>query len=225
MRTSNRAWAVLTSLGLVTAAARAEEFSGTRVEKKWKVTLYRANGTRPGQTPATRLPEGGIGMAFTSAPNTALLTTTNPSYRGDLLGDLTGATVHAELGIVDAVDPVYNFYPDGCSAPANTRLYFRTLDKTLGESQYWWSNPTSTTLAALTVAPVTFDVALDPSLWSDRQGRFGNSSDAQRAAFEQAAGDVAELGLSFGGGCHFAFGVGVESGSATFQLRNLTVVR
>lgn len=209
------------------ATARAEDFSSARVVKKWKVTLYRGNGYRPGQSPATALPEGGIGMAFTTPPNTAQLTTTDRSYQESLLGDLTGATVHAEVGIVDAFNPVFNFYPDGCSAPANVRLYFRTKQNPLGESQYWWSNPASVSLADLAVAGdvgFTFDVALAPALWSDRAGHFGSEA-GYTAFFEQAVADVEEIGVSFGGGCHFAFGVGVESGSATFQLRNFSVLR
>ena len=219
---------VLLCATAMTNASTAEDFSGLKVEKNWKVTLYRANGSRPGQKPAIKLSQGGIGMAFTPDPNTALLTTTNPAYRGDLLGDLTGGTVHAEIAIVDAFNPVYNFYPDGCSTPANVRLYIRTLNKSLGESQYWWSNPTSISLAALTLngsAGTTFDVDLDPANWSDRAGNFGNSDPIYAAAFASTVANVAETGLSFGGGCHFAFGVGVESGSATFQLKNLSVIR
>jgi hypothetical protein len=205
------------------SSAHAEDFSSSRTAKKWKVTEYHGNGLRPGQSPAAMLPEGGIGMPFTTEPNTALLTTTDRSYLGTLLGDLTGQTVFAELGIVDADSPTYIFYPDGCSTPANVRLYFRTKQKALGESQYWWSNPTSITLASLTLqGSTTFEVPLEPGLWSDRAGHFG-SDPAYTAAFEAAVSEVVELGVSFGGGCHFAFGVGVSSGSATFQLTEVGV--
>jgi hypothetical protein len=207
----------------LTTSAQAEDFSSSRTARKWKVTEYHGNGLRPGQSPAETLPEGGIGMAFTTEPNTALLTTTDRSYLGTLLGDLTGGTVYAELGIVDADMPTYIFYPDGCSTPANVRLYFRTKQKALGESQYWWSNPTSISLASLTtLGSTTFEVPLEPGLWSDRAGHFG-SDPAYTAAFEDAVADVVEIGVSFGGGCHFAFGVGVSSGSATFQLSELSV--
>ena len=216
------AFGALMLIGLGTTA-HAEDFSSSRTAKKWKVTEYHGQGLRPGQSPAAVLAEGGIGMAFTTEPNTALLTTTDRGYVGTLLGDLTGQTVFAELGIVNADTPTYIFYPDGCSTPANVRLYFRTKQKALGESQYWWSNPTSISLAQLTLlGSTTFDVDLDPALWSDRAGHFG-SDPGYTEAFEAAVSDVVEIGVSFGGGCHFAFGVGVSSGSATFQLTELSV--
>ena len=212
---------VLALVVLGSGLASAEDFSGLRVEKRWKVTLYRANGTRPGQKPASSLSQGGIGMVFTGDPNTALLTTTNPAYRDDLLGDLTGATISATIGIVDANMPQYTYYNTGGSTPAHTRLYLRTLNKELGESQYWWSNPVSISLADLTLlGTTTLVVALDPTQWSDRAGHLASDPN-YTPAFQQAVADVAEIGLSFGGGNNFAFGVGVSSGTATFQLRQI----
>lgn len=216
---------IVLAITLAPSVTMAEDFSSSRVAKKWKVTEYHGQGLRPGQSPASMLVAGGIGMMFTTDPNTALLTTTDRSYLGTLLGDLTGGTVIADVGMVDVIDPVFIFYPDGCSTPANARLYLRTKQKALGESQYWWSNPTSVSLADLAIAGhTTLEVDLDPALWSDRAGHFG-SDPTYTDAFDAAVASVVELGVSFGGGCHFAFGVGTSSGAATFQLRELTVMR
>ena len=71
----------LLATGWALTSALAEDFTAPKVEKKWKVTLYHGNGSRPGQAPATRLPDGGIGMDFTPDPNTASGWASTPAAR------------------------------------------------------------------------------------------------------------------------------------------------
>lgn len=123
---------------------------------------------------------------------------------------------------------VFNYYKQGnpenpCPREANVRLYFETKNDALGESQYWWSNPVSIDLAdLLSTGGTTLNVTLSPEFWSDRVGSFGHSDAAHEAAFIAAASNITLTGLSFGGGCWFAFGAGTNPGGATFQLLSFT---
>jgi hypothetical protein len=66
--------------------------------------------------------------------------------------------------------------------------------------------------------------AVDPALWSDWNGQFGNVDEATTAAFSAAAANPDLVGLSLGGGCFFENGVGVVSpGNATFRLISYTI--
>ena len=70
----------------------------------------------------------------------------------------------------------------------------------------------------------TLTARLDPSEWSDWDGHMGNSDTAHAAAFAEAVADVQQIGLSFGGGCFFANGVGTPNGSGSIALTNLLLV-
>ena len=67
---------------------------------------------------------------------------------------------------------------------------------------------------------VTITATVLPSGWSDWNGQpaAGNVD-----AFNQAASNVTLIGLSFGGGCFFANGVGTADGSGTFDLDSFSV--
>jgi len=202
-----------------------EDFTASKVEKKWMVTLYHADSTRPGAMPSTLLPQGGIGFGLLPTPDMAMLTTKHPSYNLKLLGNLSGRTVSAEIAVT-GTGPSFIYYGAGGPAPGGfVRLYFRTLDQTLGESQYWWSNLAYEDLSTLfdSAGVATLVANLHPGLWSDRDGHLGEYDDAHRSAFAAAVYDVQEIGLSFGGGGLWAFGVGVSSGSATFQLKSFGI--
>ena len=56
--------------------------------------------------------------------------------------------------------------------------------------------------------------------WSDWGGELAASVPTYFAA---AAQDVSSIGLSFGGGCFFANGVGVTARNASFVLTSFTV--
>src|SRR5215210_218670 len=202
-------------------SVRAEDFESLKPgAPKWKVVDYNRVQTHPARIPA-KIP-GGISFDFLDTPDTALLVTSHPSYNGALLGDLTGKTVSARVGV--SVNPTadFDYYgePDACGRQANVRLYFQTdTGGKFEETDYWWSNPISVDLEALKAGDQTLAASLsDPSKWSDYNGHFG--SDPQyTAAFAEAVKDVQSIGLSFGGGCFFENGVGIKQGTGSGSVR------
>jgi len=195
----------------------------------WRVYTYRG-GKGPFPAQARILPSGGIGFDFLETPERALFVTDHPSYRGTLLGDQTGGTISAEIAITSAPGTTFNYFGEGtpenpCPRPANVRFYFATRNK-LGESAFWWSNPVSIDLAALNNSgSAVLAVPLTADQWSDRDGHPGNSDATHTAAFAEAVANIDQIGLSFGGGCFFAFGAGSSPAGATFELRSFSITR
>lgn len=215
---------VMASMLAIASPVLAQTFLiDPKPEKKWMQYFYRANGVAPAPKPST-LVDGGIGFQFLDTPDTALFMTGHPAYNGTLLGDLTGETVSASIDIA-ADGGTFIYYGQGtannpCGTPANVRLYFSTNNNELGESQYWWSNPVSYPLAD---GAAELSAALTPDKWSDRDGHLGTYNAEHIAAFAAAVADVQHIGLSFGGGCFFANGVGY-TGTAFFTLTDFSVV-
>lgn len=197
--------------------ASAQFLIGPKPEKKWMEHFYRANGQAPAPKPATISSTGNsVEFIFTRTPDVSLFTTTHPAYNGSLLGDLAGKTISASYDISGAT--VFTYYGQGttgnpCPTPASVRLYFRTNNNELGYSQYWWSNPEGNVLAT---GPESLSANLDPTLWTNWNGQH------DAAGFAAAVADVQQIGVSFGGGCFFANGVGDAGGNATFTLTNFT---
>src|SRR2546423_2645160 len=205
---------------------RAEDFENQKPgAPKWKVVDYNRVQTHPARVP-TKIP-GGIAFEFLNTPDTALLATSHPSYNGTLLGDLTGKSVFANVGVSVSPDTVFTYYGEGtpsnpCGRPANVRLYFQTdTGGKFEETDYWWSNPVSVDLDTLkgmgNNGQFPLSAPLDPSQWSDYNGHFGSDPN-YTAAFNSAVADVQLIGVSFGGGCFFENGVGVSQGGGTFRL-------
>ena len=107
---------------------------------------------------------------------------------------------------------------DPCEgSQAAVRLFFQRRGDDLSaakEFHRWWSIETfllnTDTKAGLTVA-------LDPSLWLSVFGKVGNSSEEVTAAFQAAAADVQNVGVTFGG-CYAGHGVYVVDGPAWFIM-------
>lgn len=208
----------------------ADDFAngnGANAAPNWKVYSLSSSG----QTYATKgaqASNGGIGFDFMTTPNTRLFMTTHP---GDLLGDLTGKTITATFTIVGS-SPAFTYYGEGqtwnpCGTPASVRLYFEGntngpfTNDTAGYSKYWWSNPGSATLTSVVGATVTLNVPLTTAEWSDWGGE---PASTVASYFNEAVADVSGIGLSFGGGCFFANGVGLTSGGpASFVLTSFSV--
>ena len=209
------------------SGAWAGSASSDHGASKWKVWDYNRIQTHPARIPD---PTGtnGLSFEFLSTPDTALLVTGHPSYKGTLLGDDTGKTLSAKVGVTVTAGTVFTYYgePGGCDRAANVRFYFETnTSGKFEETDYWWSNPVSVDLEALKTADQTLTVDFDPTKWSDYYGHFG-STPAYTAAFLAAVKDVQLIGLSFGGGCFFENGVGIApgTGSGSFRLENFTAV-
>ncbi len=195
---------------------------GRASSNQWKLGSYTADGgfgfksaplgtfTFP-EVPATNT--GGLGAAL-------LLNNT-----GTLAGDLAGKTITVDFTISGA-DSTFNYggEPDGSGVAANVRLYWDsasiTKTKDLVATNYWWSNPVNVTLANGTG---TLTTTVSPANWSDYYGAFGNQDQSTTSAFNAAAKDVKDIGLSFGGGYFFANGVGTTDGSGTFTVTSITV--
>ncbi|MDX6557445.1 MAG: hypothetical protein QOF72_494 [Blastocatellia bacterium] len=209
------------------STAHAEDFDNPKPGAvKWKVIDYNRIQTHPARIPY-KIP-GGIAFDFLNTPDTALLGTSHASYKGDLLGDMTGKTISAMVGVTVTPGTVFTYYgePDGCGTPASVRFYFQTdTSGKFDETDYWWSNPVSINLQTLEAGqPASFPLSApisDPSMWSDYYGHFG-SSPAYTAAFQRAVQDVQFIGLSFGGGCGFENGVGVATGGGNFRLMDFS---
>ena len=212
------------AMALFTATAptttRAENFDNPPPGAvKWKVVDYNRIQTHPARIPF-KVP-GGIGFDFLSTPDTALLGTSHPSYRGDLWGNMAGKTLSATVGVTVSPGTAFEYYgqPDACGTPASVRFYFQTdTSGKFEETDYWWSNPISVDLQALQANDETISNQLgDPSKWSDFYGHFGSES-AYASAYAKAVKDVQMVGLSFGGGCFFGHGVNIQGGAARFVL-------
>ena len=112
--------------------------------------------------------------------------------------------------------------PDGsaCGTVNSVRLFFQSTNTNSFETHYWWSNPTSYTITTGgTITSVTLTAPLNGAGWSDFYGHFGDVA-PYSTGFAAAIQNIKTIGLSFGSGCFFANGVGVDSatGVATFQL-------
>jgi hypothetical protein len=215
---------------VITGSMRAENFDNPRPgAPKWKVIDYNRVQTHPARVPDKIT--GGISFDFLNTPDTALLATSHPSYNGSLLGDLTGKTVSATVGVTVTPGAQFQYYGEGqpgdCGTPANVRLYFQTdTGGKFEETDYWWSNPVSADLATLTPGgDQTISESLaNPHNWTDFYGHHGDDP-LYSAGFAQAAADVQMIGLSFGGGCFFENGVGIQpgTGSGSFRLMDFSV--
>ena len=196
---------------------------------KWKVVDYNRKTTHPARIPYKV--SGGIAFDFLNTPDTALLGTSHPSYRGDLIGDMTGKMLTATLGVTVMPSTIFTYYgqPGACGTPPTVRFYFQTdTSGKFEETDYWWSNalapPVSAKLDDLRLSDATISALMsDGSKWSNYYGHFGNNP-AYNAAFNAAVRDVQFVGLSFGGGCFFENGVGIQpgSGSGSFRLMDFT---
>lgn len=207
--------------------AHAEDFENPKAGAvKWKVVDYNRIQTHPARIP-DKIP-GGIAFDFLNTPDTALLGTSHPSYRGDLLGDMSAKTLSARVGVTVTPGTVFEYYGTSTGAPASVRFYFQTdTSGKFEETDYWWSNPVAIDLQTLKlIQPADFPLSTpfsNPSMWSDYYGHFG-SDPAYTAAFLQATKDVQFVGLSFGGGSFFENGVGIQAGtgSGSFRLMDFT---
>jgi hypothetical protein len=214
---------VALSLSLVPiTVASAETFDNPQGNFNWKVYDYNASG----QALSSRQPfrvgttDHGIAFDFLHTPDTALFMTAHPSYRGDLVGDISSKTmISATVGVTVDATAQFTYYgePDDCGTPANVRFFFQTQSPgPFAFTDYWWSNPVAVTLENLKASDTTITNGFDPSMWSDWNGKNGIEN---VTAFDAALHNVKAMGLSFGGGCGFENGVGIAPGTGNGYFR------
>jgi len=160
---------------------------------------------------------------FLSTPTTSYLLTTQGSQKGSTLGDIRNETVTATFSIEKSAGATF-FYDttnNPCGTPPSVRLFFQTSNAGgFDETHYWWSNPVAMQLDAVS-GTATIANPVSGALWSDFFGHFGTGAYAD--GFDAAASNATAIGLSYGGGCFFANGVGIQNGAATFHLTGFSV--
>jgi hypothetical protein len=209
------------TVGVLTVLATVAGASAS-TNSQWKLGSYTANG-------GFSFKEAKDGnFSFPVAPNPAL----DLTNKGTLVGDQLGKTITANFIITDPGNTfTYGGEPDGSGGVANMRLYFdsASIVGTQVNSNYWWSD---TEIQAMTNGTFTLTAVIDPTTqWSDYDGKASSStnpadcpaSTSCTAAFDAAASDIKDIGLSFGGGYFAANGVGTPDGLGTFTLKSLTV--
>ena len=191
----------------------ADDFADRRSAKLWKVYDYTHRPHLRGRHPYFREPDA-IAFDFLLKPNTAFLVTSHPHYDGELLGDMTGRNLVAQIGVSDTPGTEFEYFgePDGCPEPANVRYYFETdTSGKFEETDYWWTIGGGVDLDSLgTILYVGHFLAAG---WEDFYGHPATLDAAHEEAFQRAVKDVRSIGLSFGGGCSRGNGVGIVPGT------------
>jgi hypothetical protein len=152
------------------------------------------------------------------------LTTTNTPA---LLGDLTGKTIIATTWTECSNAPTFFFNNDcGNGVPVNMRLFFTSDQRPYTEnngrgspSNFWWSDA-PTGWAPIACGTNTLTCALTPDGWSDALGHLASDSN-YTSSFLATAQNVAQIGLSFGGGCYYDNGCGISNNGASATLHVL----
>ena len=207
----------------------------------WVIKTYTPdNGyTVPVDSPVTKAGRDGVSFAFLTTPDRAVLLTDKLPKK-----TLPGYTFSAHIAILAGPGTTFNYCGPNCdgSDPGGfVRFYIQGTNPALVgclpgwhperpdcEAQYWWSNPVHIDLAdlfALGPSGTTLTALLMPENWSDRDGHSGTAvitssgiTVDHMAAFSAAVTNATKMGLSFGGGDNFAFGVGASPLPATFVM-------
>jgi hypothetical protein len=179
----------------------------------WKLYSFNASGRAlRAQKVSYDTSTNTVSFTFPETPDAAYLT----SAKVGNFGNLTGQTLKGSASITASPGTTFANYPGGSGSTSDPMvgLYFSTkgtggFDPTI----YWWSTkrvPLSTILAH----PGTpLDTQLLAGLWTDYYGQ------PDPASFNAAVMNVIDWGVSFGGDCFYANGVGTPTGSADFSLQ------
>jgi len=120
------------------------------------------------------------------------------------------------------LDYPYDPVVDDSSLPFFRMHFMSTTGDSWTCSDYWWSCASGGYGYFTGAGTYTITASLAPTgTWSDRDGHLNT---AETDLYLDALTDVDEIGLSFGGGSGYANGVGVVSGSATFELASFSIV-
>jgi hypothetical protein len=157
-------------------------------------------------------------------PIVSTLTTTNSPW---LLGNLTGRSISTLFWLECSNNPVIYFHNDCGHGPlSNLRLFFTTdirpyteNNGRANETGYWWCSATNS-WALIAPGTSTLTATVAPAGWSDALGHSAVDTN-YTSAFSAAVQHVAQIGFSFGGGCYYDNGVGVENAGASAILHVL----
>jgi hypothetical protein len=178
----------------------------------WKLYSFNSSGRAlRAQKVSFETATNTVSFTFPETADAAYLT----SSKVGEFGDLTNQTLHGTASITNvAPGTTFANYPGctGSSGDPTVGLYFST--KATGgfnPAVYWWSTK-RVPLATIINTPTVLDTALAQGMWTDYYGH------SDPAAFAAAVKNVVDWGVSFGGDCFYANGVGTPSGSADFSL-------
>jgi len=237
---------ILSTLAIlaVLSSTMAYAFSGpiSLTDPNWTVSSrFTTNGSQTTKTSAPDIQTAALlQFAFPNAGSSAA----NPTYAAFLLDKISLSltstqTITATFSVPATSGTLFVGNPNGyaCGTATSVRLFFQStgtgnpsgLTSTTFETHYWWSNPTDASTGSYsfttggTTGTVTLSVPLQGSDWSDFYGHFGTGTYGPN--FNAALSAIKYIGLSFGSGCFFANGVGVDyaTGSANFQLMSYTI--
>lgn len=117
---------------------------------------------------------------------------------------------------------VYNTGP----MPPHARMFFSTrynYDNEDGCPKCSWWN--SDAWQSITNGVFTLTANLDPLKWSDSGARLRTSAPPTTLTFQDALTNVAQIGVSFGGGSFYDTGLAVTAGQSTFTLISVRVIK
>ena len=206
-------------VGLMVAAMAAIGFGGVSAFADPSANWQLASGSAQGSA--------GIATINFAVPDKARLLYN--SKDSALLGSQSGSTMSATFAVQGVSDSAaFTYSGEGttsnpCGTPATVRLAFESIapGSKFAYTNYWWADAsTASYVLANSEGTVTVTAVVDPiaEQWSDWNGQQANSSPDVTAAFNAAAANMTEVGLSFGGGCFFENGVGTTDGSGTLTL-------
>lgn len=212
---------------------------------QWVIMTYVIDDgcSTPVPLPVTKLKGGDVSFDMGPTPcspdRAMLLTEKFPK------GTLTGHSLSARFALIAPDGTTFSYWDNdlGPTPGGFVRLYIQGRNPALTgcepgwhplrpdcEAQYWWSNPLHIDLADLALLGkkgTTLQAILSPEFWSDRDGHMGSDpiwtdpdsgiTVDHAAAFYAAVNNATRMGLSFGGGGSWAFGVGSDP-SSTFVL-------
>jgi hypothetical protein len=206
------------------------------------VTCSASGNCNSHASPADTIPNGGVFFVF---PNAGPSTST-PTYASEFtitfaLSLTSSDSITASIDIPTTCPPptgglspcpttsfVGNPNGNACGTATSVRLFFHSTGTNSFPTQYWWSNNLFGSSYTITTGGTATTMQIGPvpmtgTSWTDFYGKPGTGVYA--AGFADAIQNIKDIGLSFGSGCFFANGVGVNSatGTANFELLNYYV--
>jgi hypothetical protein len=205
--------AIIAVILAATACLAADLVAGGA--SKWKVYSLASSG----QTLSSKVASsktGGVSFVFGTTPSTNYVMTAPDSP------DFTGKQISVAYTISAGATFSYDSSNGNtCGTPATARVYLQAASNgPFNPSNYWWSHSGSAVLVSGN-SSFTADTN-NPSDWSDYYGHSAGDS-AYSDAFAAAVKNVGSVGLSFGGGCFFANGVGATPSGTSMSLTSFNV--
>lgn len=195
----------------------------------WTVYDYNPSGqalaprVSANSMPATTAGDGSISFPFKLNIYTALLTTTDKSFTGDL----SSKALSADIEVQGGSGGTFQHRDGGACGPETFVRFFFVSPKASGTTgpgstgfytQFWWSNPVHVPLVSDPQLPVSISVPVaGVHQWSDWNGKFNDESPEVMQHFVTAIHNVQSVGFSFGGGCFFENGATTVDGGGTFH--------